>query len=230
VIQRTGESAETGPITYDGAGRHMQPPVGITQPRSAEIARADRRRTPSVGVAGLPVLYAFPPAPPARSAAPRPRYPHALQRWRQAKSGDIPTWPSIAARRCASNAQASCDSTDHPFFQRGSTGRQRSKADGPRHRLPLRTGHFCWSLSARRSRPPRRAGLVMLRAEDTSTASTYGSTMLASPSRIPSPSDGWFGAATGHAAHAVSGGLLFASGALVIGVQDWHAVNRLRGG
>ena len=64
----------------------------------------------------------------------------------------------------------------------------------------------------------------------TSTAGTYGSAMLASPSRIPSPADEWFGVATGHAAHVVCGGILFASGALVIGVQGWHAGKRLRCG
>ena len=65
---------------------------------------------------------------------------------------------------------------------------------------------------------------------DTSTASTYGSAMLASPSRIPSPADEWFGVATGHAAHAVCGALLFALGAVGIGLQGCRAVKRLRGG
>jgi hypothetical protein len=35
---------------------------------------------------------------------------------------------------------------------------------------------------------------------------------------------------TGHAAHAVSGGILFALGAAGIGLQGWHAVKGLRGG
>ena len=33
---------------------------------------------------------------------------------------------------------------------------------------------------------------------------------------------------TGHAAHAVCGGTLFARGAAGVGVQGWHAVKRLR--
>src|SRR6516164_6188099 len=33
---------------------------------------------------------------------------------------------------------------------------------------------------------------------------------------------------TGHAAHAVCGGTLFARGAAGVGVQGWHAVRRLR--
>jgi hypothetical protein len=36
--------------------------------------------------------------------------------------------------------------------------------------------------------------------------------------------------ATGHAAHAVCGGTLFALGAAGFGVQGWHAVKRPRGG
>jgi hypothetical protein len=36
--------------------------------------------------------------------------------------------------------------------------------------------------------------------------------------------------ATGHAAHAVCGGTLFAPGAAGVGLQGWHAVKRLRGG
>jgi hypothetical protein len=34
---------------------------------------------------------------------------------------------------------------------------------------------------------------------------------------------------SGHAAHVVSGGLLFALGAAGVGVQGWHAVTRLWG-
>jgi hypothetical protein len=34
---------------------------------------------------------------------------------------------------------------------------------------------------------------------------------------------------TGHAAHAVCGGTLFALGAAGVGLQGWHAVKRLRG-
>ena len=64
----------------------------------------------------------------------------------------------------------------------------------------------------------------------TSTASTYGSAMLASPSRIPSPADEWFGVATGHAAHAACSDTLFALGAAGVGLQGWHAVKRLRKG
>jgi hypothetical protein len=37
----------------------------------------------------------------------------------------------------------------------------------------------------------------------------------------------WF--STGHAAHGVSGGILFAMGAVGIGLQGWHAIKRLRG-
>jgi hypothetical protein len=37
-------------------------------------------------------------------------------------------------------------------------------------------------------------------------------------------------ASTGHAAHAVCGGFLFALGAAGVGVQGWHAVKRLRNG
>jgi hypothetical protein len=36
----------------------------------------------------------------------------------------------------------------------------------------------------------------------------------------------WF--STGHAAHAVCGGTLFALGAAGVGLQGWHAVRRLR--
>jgi len=36
--------------------------------------------------------------------------------------------------------------------------------------------------------------------------------------------------ATGHAAHAVCGGTLFALGAVGVGLQGWHAVKRLRKG
>ena len=36
--------------------------------------------------------------------------------------------------------------------------------------------------------------------------------------------------ATGHAAHAVCGGTLFALGAAGAGLQGWHALKRLRGG
>ena len=35
---------------------------------------------------------------------------------------------------------------------------------------------------------------------------------------------------TGHAAHVVCSGILFALGAAGVGVQGWHAVKRLRGG
>jgi hypothetical protein len=35
---------------------------------------------------------------------------------------------------------------------------------------------------------------------------------------------------TGHAAHAVAGGLFFAMGALGVGWQGWEAVKRMRGG
>jgi hypothetical protein len=35
---------------------------------------------------------------------------------------------------------------------------------------------------------------------------------------------------TGHAAHVVCGGILFALGAACVEVQSWHAVKRLRGG
>jgi hypothetical protein len=38
----------------------------------------------------------------------------------------------------------------------------------------------------------------------------------------------WF--STGHAAHAVCGGLLGALGAAGVGLQGWHAAKRLRGG
>ena len=34
---------------------------------------------------------------------------------------------------------------------------------------------------------------------------------------------------TGHAAHAVCGGVLFALGATGVGLQGWHALKRLRG-
>jgi hypothetical protein len=34
---------------------------------------------------------------------------------------------------------------------------------------------------------------------------------------------------TGHAAHAVCSGILFALGAVGVGLQGWHAVKRLRG-
>jgi hypothetical protein len=54
--------------------------------------------------------------------------------------------------------------------------------------------------------------------------------MLAAPSRRTSPSDERFGVATGHAAHAVYGGTLFALGAAGVGLQGWQAVKRLRGG
>ena len=37
-------------------------------------------------------------------------------------------------------------------------------------------------------------------------------------------------ASTGHAAHVVCGGILFALGAAGVGLQGWHAVKRLRGG
>jgi hypothetical protein len=42
--------------------------------------------------------------------------------------------------------------------------------------------------------------------------------------------DGALLAYTGHAAHAVYGGILFALGAEGVGLQGWHAVKRLRGG
>jgi len=35
---------------------------------------------------------------------------------------------------------------------------------------------------------------------------------------------------SGHAAHAVCGGALFALGPAGVGLQGWHAVKRLRGG
>jgi hypothetical protein len=37
-------------------------------------------------------------------------------------------------------------------------------------------------------------------------------------------------ASTGHAAHVACGGILFALGAVGVGLQGWHAVKRLRGG
>jgi hypothetical protein len=52
--------------------------------------------------------------------------------------------------------------------------------------------------------------------------------MLASPFQIPSPSDEWYGVVTGHAAHAVCGGIFFALGAAGVGLQWWHAIKRLR--
>jgi hypothetical protein len=37
-------------------------------------------------------------------------------------------------------------------------------------------------------------------------------------------------ASSGHAAHVISGGTLFALGAAGVGLQGWHAAKRLRGG
>jgi hypothetical protein len=48
-----------------------------------------------------------------------------------------------------------------------------------------------------------------------------------------SPTSGLAGAlrfSTGHAAHVVCGGTLFALGAAGVGLQGWHAVEWLRGG